>query len=61
MLGGVVGKQQSVSGFDDLKDATGQAFPPVVLMEKMEKLADSVGAYWRVGLTTSGRDPLLSF
>ena len=27
-------KQQSVAGFDDLKDLTGKAFPPVVLMEK---------------------------
>ncbi len=27
-------KQQALASFDDLKDATGKAFPPVVLMEK---------------------------
>ena len=27
-------KQQSIAAFDDLKDATGKVFPPVVLMEK---------------------------
>ena len=62
MLGGSGWKkQQSIAAFDDLKDQTGKAFPPVVLIEKMEKQAGSVGAYWRAGRTTSGRDLLTEF
>jgi len=37
-------KQQSIAAFDDLKDVTGKAFPPVVLIEKNEETGRLCGS-----------------
>ena len=51
-------KQQSVSGFEDLKDATGQAFPPVVLMEKNGEIGRLCGSVLASGAYNEWSRPI---